>query len=276
MKLDNYKNIKKSEWQVIASQFGISYEENSVVRYLLEKIAEEIGVDSKIVSDNELKKQIVDKINSDFDIIADNEDVEEIPAVDEIPVAELSRLEQLRLECETYGVAWSEIHTEQNLEQVLNGVKSAGVQPIKDMPTTITKSNEITESPSVDINAPFEINSSNATEVAQAVANAPQGNPAFNHLANIQTEKPKNGGYNSSNAYLDTYKNIYLNAIRGHWRVLSLAEINEMIMRDTHTFSHQINVNPQQQNKVEIILSEGNYSVRIPSEDTNDWLDING
>jgi hypothetical protein len=282
MNLDNYKTIKKTDWQLLAIKFGVQYEENSVVRYLVEKIAEKIGVDSNIKSDNELKKQVVDKINSEFGVVTSeevetqtNEVVEEKPAVLEILVSELSRLEQLRLECECYGVAWSEAHTEQNLEQVLNGVKSAGVQPIKEMPKTITQSNETTESTSVDINAPFEINSQNANEVAQAVANAPQGNPAFNPLA-ITPPPPKNGGYNSSNSYLDTYKNIYLNAIRGHWRVLSISEINEMITRDVQTFKHQINVNPQQQNQVEIILTDGNYSVRIPSDNTNEWLDING
>jgi hypothetical protein len=69
MKLDNYKNIKKTEWQELANKFGIKYEDNSVVRYLVEKIAEKIGVDDKIVSDNELKKQVVDKINSDFEVV---------------------------------------------------------------------------------------------------------------------------------------------------------------------------------------------------------------
>jgi hypothetical protein len=310
MKLDNYKNIKKTEWQELATKFGIKYEENSVVRYLVEKIAEKIGVDDKIVSDNELKKQVVDKINSDSEVApveevkkettkkattkkapakkvakpkepviakveSKKEVVEEKPAVEEIPVVELSRLEQLRLECESYGIAWAEAHSEQNLEQVLNGVKGAGVQPIKEMPKTITKSTENIASESVNINAPFEINSSNANEVAQAVANAPQGNPAFNPLA-VPPAPVVNGGYQNSNAYLDTYKNIYLNAIRGHWRVLSISEINEMILRDTQTFKHQINLHPQQQNKAEIILSEGNYSVRIPSDNTNEWLDING
>jgi hypothetical protein len=328
MKLDNYKNIKKTEWQVIANNFGIKYEENSVVRYLVEKIAEKIGVDDKIVSDNELKKQVVDKINSDFEIVPidevtteptkkatakktpvkkdvkpkspvigkvggkkevknittedsivkeepKTEVVEEKPAVIEIPVVELSRLEQLRLECESYGISWSEAHTEQNLEQVLNGVKSAGVQPIKEMPKTITKSNENIALPSLDTNAPFEINSSNANQVAQAVANTPKGDPAYNPLA-IPPAPIVNGGYQNSNAYLDTYKNIYLNTIRGHWRVLSVAEINEMILRDTQTFKHQVNINPQQQNKAEIILTDGSYSIRIPSDNTNEWLDING
>jgi hypothetical protein len=285
MKLDNYKNIKKNEWQEIAAQFGIKYEENSVVRYLVEKIAEKIGVDDKIVSDNELKKQVVDKINADFEVVpvekvkqkntkkepvktkvnAKNEKV-----VEEIPVVELSRLEQLRLECESYGVAWSEIHTEQNLEQVLNSVKSAGVQPIKDVGTSITPVSQ-----TINTNEAFEINSTNAVDVAQAVSNVQITNPAFNPLA---TPPPpiKNGGYNNSNSYLDTYKNIYLNAIRGHWRVLSVEEINEMILRDTQTFKHHVNRHPQQQNKAEIILTEGNYSVRIPSDNANEWLEING
>jgi hypothetical protein len=78
MKLDNYKTIKKTEWQEIAKQFGISYEENSVVRYLVEKIAEKIGVDDKIVSDNELKKQVVDKINCDFEVVPLEEPVKEV------------------------------------------------------------------------------------------------------------------------------------------------------------------------------------------------------
>jgi len=275
MVLDNYKNLKKTEWQEIATKFGISYEQNSVVRYLVEKIAEKIGVDSKIESDNELKKQVVEKINLEFLEFISVEGVKQEEVV-EIPVVELSRLEQLRLECESYGVAWSEIHTEHNLEQVLNGVKSAGVQPITEMPTTITLNEPLEINLPLDTSVPFEINSSNANEVAQTFATAPQGNPAFNHLATLSEPAPENGGYKSSNSYLDTYKNIYINAIRGHWRVLTIAEINEMISRDSQTFNYQVNVNPQRNNQAEIILSDGNNSVRIPSDNTNEWLEING
>ena len=289
MKLDNYKTIKKTEWQELAKSFGISYEENSVVRYLVEKIAEKIGVDDKIVSDNELKKQVIEKINSDSQNVPVEETAQPKPkkvtakkvttkkvskpkeviiAKVEIPVVELSRLEQLRKECESYGVAWSEIHTETNLEQVLNGVKSAGVLPISEQPT-------------INTNESFEINSANADEVSLAVQNAPQPtfvstqDPAYNPFS-VPPLPPVNGGYTTSNAYLDTYKAIYLNAIRGHWRLLSIADINEMINRDTQTFTHQVNINPQQNNKVEIWLTQGSASVRIPSADTNEWIDING
>jgi hypothetical protein len=318
MKLENYKNIKKSEWKEIANQFGIQYEENSGVRYLVEKIAEKIGVDDKIVSDNDLKKQVIDKINADFEIVpidevvtenittekakktttkkvtkpkkpviskvANKKEVENITTEavlgneepleesvkQEVPVVQLSRLEQLRLECEAYGIAWGEAHSENNLEQVLNGVKSAGVQPIKEIATSITPIQ-----PTINTNQAFEINSANANQVAQAVANAPQPNPAFNPLATPPTP-PVYGGYKNSNSYLETYKNIYINAIRNHWRVLSVAEINEMIVRDKQTFTHQVNLHPQQQNKAEIILTQGDCAVRIPSDNINEWLDING
>jgi hypothetical protein len=303
MKWDNYKTIKKTEWQELANQFGIKYESNSVVRYLVEKIAEKIGVDDKIVSDNELKKQVIEKINSEYEVVpveAEAPKAEkpkkattkkiskpkspiigkvEIPVV-EAPVVEapkLTRLEELRKECELYGVSWTEIHTEQNLEQVLNGVKGAGVQPISVQPTIQTS-----EQPTINTNESFEITSSNANAVAQSIENAPQQaftstqNPAFNPLAQLAQERPVNGGYTTSNAYLETYKNIYINAIRGHWRLLSINDINEMINRDIHTFTYQLNINPSQPSKAEIILIQGKDSVRIPSEDKNDWLDING
>jgi hypothetical protein len=302
MKVNNYKTINKTEWQELATKHGIEWNKNSVVRYLVEKIAEKIGVDDKIVSDDELKKQVIEKINIESNTVkmkeiaktekkevAKKEVAKKVvkaksPAspkkeitkevVVETPIVEkpqLTRLEELRLECESYGVAWAEGHSESNLEQVLNGVKGAGVQPISQVQTSITPVETI------NTNEAFEINSSNASQVAQSVSNAPQGNPAFNPLLGLlASETPVNGGYGSSNSYLDTYKGIYLNAIRGHWRVLSVAEINEMILRDNQTFTHQINFNPQQQNKVEIILIQDTYKVRIPSDNQNEWLDING
>ena len=289
MKWGNYKVIKKAEWQELAKSFGISYEENSVVRYLVEKIAEKIGVDDKIVNDNELKKQVIEKINSDSQNVTVEETAQPKPkkvttkkvtpkkvskpkevVIEkvEVPVVKLSRLQQLRIECESYGVAWSLIHTEQNLEQVLNGVKSAGVLPIS-------------EQPIINTNESFEINSANVDEVSLAVENAPQPtfastqDPAYNALS-VPPVPLVNGGYTTSNAYLDTHKAIYLNAIRGHWRLLSIADINEMISRDIQTFTHQVNVNPQQANKVEIWLTQGSASIRLPSANTNEWIDING
>ena len=327
MKLDNYETIKKSQWQEIATHFGVVYQEDNVVRYLVEKIAEKIGVDDKIVSDRELKRKVVEKINSLEEVVSQESIVEE-PIVEE-PVAEepvaeepvteepiaeepvteepiaeepiaeepvveepvveepvteepvaeepvseelpqLTRMEQLRLECESYGVAWAENHTEANLEQVLNGVKSAGVQPIKDVPTFSAPVEK-----ELDVTQAFEITSENVDEVSSLIDVTKLNNPAFNPLA-VEQKPIVNGGYNNSNTYLDVFKNMYLNAIKNHWRVLSYNEISEMILRDKQTFTFEINFHPSQSNKVEIILKQDNNSVRIPSSDTNDWLEING
>jgi vacuolar-type H+-ATPase subunit I/STV1 len=298
MKLDNYKNIKKTEWLEISKQFGIESDSTSGVRYLVEKIAEKIGVDDKIVSDNELKKQVVEKINSEYDFVAINE-TEEKPKKETKPKAttkrkttttskqkepvitkvkskeeveekkpQLSKLESLRLECESYGIAWTDKHSEQNLEQVLSGVKGAGIQPTNNSNTPTLNSTT-----SIDTQQPFEINSGNVQQVKEAISNAP--NPAINPLSQIKQEPVINGGYSSTNSYLKTYQDIYLNAIRSHWRVLSVSEINEMISRDNHSFSHEIVFNPQQGNKIEIILKQGVDTERIPSN-PSDWIDING
>jgi hypothetical protein len=274
MKWDNYKSIKKSDWQEIARQFEIEYEESSVVRYLVEKIAEKLGIDDKIVSDNELKRQVFEKIKSEYEIVplddkSESTDSNDVKIEEVVEKAPLSRLEELRLECESYGIAWSEIHTEQNLEQVLNGVKSAGVQPLKDVPNV---SNNV-----INTNESFEINSDNANEIQNSVINAPVNigsNPAFNPMS-APVEPPVNGGYKTSNTYLKTYGDIYLNAIKNHFRLLTINEINEMISRDKHAFTHHVNVNPKQSNKVEILLVQGTDKLRVPSN-TDEWIDING
>ena len=147
MKMDNYKNFKKANWQELATKFAIEWTDDSVVRYLVEKIAEQIGVDDKIVSDNELKKQVCEKLISNPDLlnppkkektttakvkvttakvkVTTAKVKKEIKKVEENIVPALSRLEELRKECELYGVAWVEKHTEEGLEQLINAIKSS-------------------------------------------------------------------------------------------------------------------------------------------------------
>jgi hypothetical protein len=72
------------------------------------------------------------------------------------------------------------------------------------------------------------------------------------------------------------YRTIYLNAIRGHFRCLFAHEIEEMISRDNVPFTYEVKLHPQQRNKAEIILTMGTESVRVPSDNNNDWIEING
>ena len=255
MDLVNYKNLKKADWQTLATKFNVEWTDESVVRYLVEKIAEKIGVDDKISSDNLIKKEVCEKLLNNPNLL--NQPTKEkvvkakttktkVSKPKETKAPVLSRLEELRLECEKYGVAWAEGHTETGLEQLLNAIKNAGVTPI----TTDT----------------FEISADNVDSISSVTTIQ-------------QTEKNKVETptiYTSNNGVLLNYRNIYLNAIRGHFRCLFAHEIEEMISRDNVPFTYAVKLNPQQRNKVEIILTMGTESVRVPSDNNNDWIEING
>jgi hypothetical protein len=276
MKMDSYKNLKKAEWQELATKFSITWNEESVVRYLVEKIAEKIGVDDKIVSDIELKKQVLEMINNNPNLLnppkkekttsakvkVKTAKVEkEIKKVEEIIVPALSRLEELRKECEIYGVAWVEKHTEEGLEQLINAIKSAGVVPIT--------------------NSTFEISADNVNSIEKVTENViTQTNVTPTNLTPtnfLQTNEPAIINSNiSSKTILESYRQIYVHAVKSHFRCLSYNEIEQMITRDVVPFIYKINRNKEQANKLEIILTIGKDTIRVPSEDVNDWLTING
>jgi hypothetical protein len=255
MDLVNYKNLKKADWQTLATKFNVEWTDESVVRYLVEKIAEKIGIDDKISSDNLLKKEVSEKLLNNPDLM--NQTTKEkvvkakttktkVSKPQETKAPVLSRLEELRLECEGYGVAWVDKHTEEGLEQLLTAIKSAGVTPI-----------------STDT---FEISSDNVDSISSVTT--------IQQTESNKVETPTI--YTSNNGVLLNYRNIYLNAIRGHFRCLFAHEIEEMISRDNVPFTYAVKLNPQQRNKVEIILTMGTESVRVPSDNNNDWIEING
>ena len=255
MDLVNYKNLKKADWQTLATKFNVEWTDESVVRYLVEKIAEKIGVDDKISSDNLIKKEVCEKLLNNPDLL--NQPTKEkvvkakttktkVSKPKETKVPVLSRLEELRLECEKYGVAWVDKHTEEGLEQLLTAIKSAGVTPI-----------------STDT---FEISSDNVDSISSVTT--------IQQTESNKVETPTI--YTSNNGVLLNYRTIYLNAIRGHFRCLFAHEIEEMISRDNVPFTFEVKFNPQQRNKVEIILTMGTESVRVPSDNNNDWIEING
>lgn len=359
------KNIKKAEWQNIAKSYGISFTDENEVRYLVEKIAEKIGVDDKIVKLDDLKQAVCDKIEGTAPTTETNEVVEKVdkkktetkkpsakkPAskkpsakkdktvseekisapeividpqaellhykqeaqrlgvqygveqgVAEIkqfldyfcqvnppvkyvtyeeklgilktenettnsPASGLSRLDELRKECEQYGVAYGSAHTEHDLEQVLSQIR--GLVPINPNP----------------VNAPqgdFELKMDNFDEITSSApanhnpsATNPISTPANTNVMQVITAKapaPSPIGMNE----LNTYRTLFTQTIRGHFRLLFEHEVHEMLTRDRYPFNFQIKKNPNQQNQVEIILSLGTNSVRVPSEDKNDWLSING
>jgi hypothetical protein len=266
MDLVNYKNLKKADWQTLATKFNVEWTDESVVRYLVEKIAEKIGVDDKISSDNLIKKEVCEKLLNNPDLM--NQPTKEkvvkakttktkVSKPKETKAPVLSRLEELRLECERYGVAWVDKHTEEGLEQLLTAIKSAGVTPISTDTFEISSDN-------VD-------SISSVTTIQQTESNKVE-TPTIYTSNKVETPTI----YTSNNGVLLNYRNIYLNAIRGHFRCLFAHEIEEMISRDNVPFTYAVKLNPQQRNKVEIILTMGTESVRVPSDNNNDWIEING
>jgi hypothetical protein len=250
------KNLKKKDWQEIAKSFNIPFTPKNEVRYLVEKIAEQVGVNDDIVKLDHLKQAVYDKINPSANV------QETAPAVTETVATPVSKLDELRAECTTLGLAYNEIHTENDLEQLLSAIRGT-VAPVTNAP--------------IETSTDFELKADNFEEV---VSNAPNpstinhGNVTNNIMETISTAPLVQNI--SVNGELEKFRILFTQTIRSHFRLLTVHEINDMIKRDRYPFTHTIIVNPNQGNQVEIIFSSGNSSVRLPSEDRNDWISING
>lgn len=357
------KNLKKTDWQEIAKSHNIDFTNDNEVRYLVEKIAEKIGVDDKIVKLDDLKQAVYEKLNSqpegndvkvetesnqtelkvekakkpakekkislprnkkvippilknikdeevndvapikidpeaellhyrkeaqrlgvnygveqgvneikqflDFfckvnppvTYVTYEESLGILPEVEITPSTPVNRLEELRAECRLYGVAYGEAHKESDLEQLLSMIRGV-VQPTAP-----------TNAPEGD----FELKVDNFDEISKVSPTTSTTNPVSgnNNVMQVITAKspaPSPIGMNE----LNTYRAVFNQTIRSHWRLLSENEIKEMFTRDNYPFNFEIKKNPNQHNQIEIILSLAGNSVRVPSEDKNEWLSING
>lgn len=68
MATSKVKDIRKAQWQKIAKAHSIEYTEKNTVRYLVEKVAEKVGVNDDIVKLDDIKQQVYDKLESlEFD-----------------------------------------------------------------------------------------------------------------------------------------------------------------------------------------------------------------
>jgi hypothetical protein len=292
------KNLKKTDWQKIASEHGIIWLQESPVRYLVEKVAEKIGVDDKIVKLDDLKQAVCDKLNMFLEnnsenvdnsvtisisednetsiksnievkndenvILSDNIEVisENINVISENNV--IDKLSELRKECENLGIAYSEKHTETDLQQIVNAVKSVS-------------------------SGSFELNTANANAISNiapsqtipATNNNPVQAPVISHFPVQQTPShlinhSQGMNLNVGIKELEGYRDIFVGTIRGFWRKNTYNEVVEMLNRDTYPFSHVIGRNKDNNNLIEIHFTNGANKVRLPSEDKYDWLEING
>ena len=246
----DYKKMNKADWQQVAGEHNVEFKAKSTVRYLVEKVAEKIGVDDKIVDDEHLKKAVCEKLNAPA-----KKKTTKKKATTKKTKAE-SKIDLLRKECDSVGLGWNEKHTEADLEQLINAVKNAGTPASIEL--DINKLDDISDIPKVP--EPFN----------PIVENA--GMQTFNDTQQTASSDPTE--VDDSN--LDIYRKSFTNNIRGHWRVMGLNEIKDLFSQANYPFKHEIKGHPDNSNQIEIILTSSGITKRIPSDDKNDWITVNG
>lgn len=252
----NYLEMKKADWQNLASSYGVEFKAKSTVRYLVEKIAEIIGVDDKIVDDEELKKSVCDKIYAPENKKTSTKKSKS-KKNEEVQIVTDSKLALLRKECESLGLAWGEAHTESDLEQLLNAIKGAGITN-QSIELDVAKFEEINDLPQTNAPAFNPIVQSGTNSFNEAVSK-PSADPTQVDLAN-----------------LDIYRKMFTSTIRNHFRVMGVNEIAQMFTQANYPFHHEIKYHPSNRNQIEIILTSSGNSLRVPSDNPNDWINVNG
>lgn len=75
---------------------------------------------------------------------------------------------------------------------------------------------------------------------------------------------------------LRVYRDVFMGAIKGHFRAMSKSEILGVLSMEKYPFTYQVNHNKENGSLVEIILTSKGNSLRLPSENTNEWISISG
>jgi chemotaxis protein histidine kinase CheA len=347
----------KSDWQKIAKSHKVEFKSNNVVRYLVEKVAERIGVDDSIVDLDDLKKAVLSKLNekpvekkpaakkttakkatkkpaakkkaakkpakkkkaakkpapkkkaaakpkiskeqeealrldhiknvaqdlgvnfgldqssSDIvqivDLYCKMNDVTYVPygkkvtkkAVDAAVVP--PTIEALRAECTEIGVGFNEHHSAEELQNLINMVRGAGA------------ATPITDPSQLNIDAMPNVEGGVATTLPPPDPNHPVvqmgETPSF-----LEAQVSAPDAVSANKAQMATYKAVFMQTINGHFRLLSVPEINAMFAQANYPFTPSIKANPEQGNQIEIFFKSADCEVRLPNEDKNEWITING
>lgn len=393
------KSLSKSDWQKRAKTFKIKYEDKSTVRYLVEKIAEKISVDDKIVNDDDLKTAVYIKLEEmekarakedaakakelekkpaakkkaapkkkapakkvaakktapkkpaakkkapakkavDLKKVAEafekggtapkkeskaavpltEEQIEELKrdhyrgqaqilglnfgmeqtSKDIMAIIQLHKkqfshvqykefdleaaiavknappvvpavdkeLADLRAKCTAVGIAYNEAHTVIDLRQLVGAIP-AGVAPAANPADAVAAS----------VDGSLEVNMDNLEELTSEAPAKPVipstqvgQSPAF--LGQI-TAAPAEDPTSVNEKQLIVYRDSFNQAIQAHFRVMSRAEIAEMLSAG-YPFTYTVQNHPTNANQLEIMLASGEHVVRVPNEDKNNWITVNG
>jgi len=224
----NHSTMKKEDWKNLAVQYGIGFDEESTVRYFVEKIAEKIGVDDKIVNTNHLKIEVIAKINESNEVDAPTEAPTETFTIE---TNNDDVIKNLRDKCDKLGIGWSEIHTISDLTSIISAVEGSASVPTPSVSSSV----------SPVLNAPVNKNQSK---------------------------------FDTKN--LEVYRDVIITGIRNHWRKMLPNEITEILNIGNYPFTYVMKSNPSNPLQLEILITMNGSTVRIPSQNNHDWIEING
>jgi len=78
------------------------------------------------------------------------------------------------------------------------------------------------------------------------------------------------------NKELKVYKDVFMGAINGHFRLMSKSEVVDILNRANYPFTYQLNHHKEDSSLIEIILESSGNSLRLPSENDKQWISISG
>lgn len=282
------KTMKKNDWLEIANKIlNLGLSDTETVDNIVLKIAKELNIETNSVKISDLKKNVINQIelikqrgaNADetndekVEEVLVKESVVEEPVVEEPVVEETkiiySELDNLRAECIMYGVGYGEKHKVSDLTQLLNQIRGKVTASMtleealkKIVPTETNNEKEVLD------NTNFEITLDNVDDVLK---NAPE-EISENNSFKVETKKVAVPVSTIKNN-LEVYRGTFTQTIRSHFRPQTISEINALFKHE-YPFTHEINVNPKNRLQIEIIFNQNDISVRVPSDNPNDWIDI--
>ena len=345
-------DLRKSDWQEIAKKQGVKFEQKNTVRYLVEKVAEIIGVDDKIVDISDLKKAVYHKLveieSANTDESNNNENTSETENISEENKEDITKLSQeqidvmekthyvtqatalgvnfgfqqsakdikalldhhvkqnphvkyepftiegaiekeanvkeapvnneledLQAQCKELGLAFGSAHTASDLKQLISAVK--GASAINVNPNITSPASEPQKT------TPFAPVTGGHNQIGQQTAPVPaflQGNnqPVQNSPKAIQNSPIAHASDVSEvdEEQLKGYRGAIMTAIKSHFRAMTRQEIVQALNQSKYPFTWEINNNPENAMKIEIVLTSKGKSVRLPNENKTDWIIIGG
>lgn len=154
-----------------------------------------------------------------------------------------TEFDKIKSELTKAGIAYSDVHTEADLKQLLNAVKNTSYT--SGLPTP------------------------------QPVAPIPLQN-ATSTLPNLLSRKKQKRVVKIEKTKLGSYRDTFMSTIKNHFRMMSKAEILALFTSTPYPFTYEFKNHSSEPNKIEIILKQDGDEVRLPNEDKNNWIDING